>query len=143
MAWEILRELFESNGIKGGSFVRYLVANVSTAAKEEAIGNDNDNVDDELYAKYANNTTTRSYEYYEAAAEEKVPSYKVEPAKSGRSKCSKCKEMIDKLGLRVGWHDKLIGAYRVRILFSFGANGGEKYKASLICFFFIKGVESS
>jgi hypothetical protein len=87
---------------------------VKPLTKDVAVGNDNDNVDDELYAKYANNAATRSYEYYKAAAEEIVPSYKVEPAKSAWSNCAKYKKLIDEGGVCVGWHDKLIGVYRVR-----------------------------
>jgi len=132
VAWEILRESFERNGIKGGSFVGYLIAiaNASTANKDIAVGNDNDNdnVDNQLYAKYANNRTTTSYNCIQAAAEEIVPSYKVEPAKSTRSKCMKCMKLIEEGGVCMGWHDKLIGVYRVREV-SLVHHG--KYTASL------------
>ena len=53
------------------------------------------------------------YEYYEEAAKEDVPGYKVELAKSGRSKCSKkdCGGKIDKDSIRVGSLDKVAGSY--------------------------------
>jgi len=66
---------------------------------------------DELYAKYANNANYASYEYYEAAAEEEVPGYRVELARSGRSKCAKCDGYIEKGSLRVGSRDKFAGTY--------------------------------
>jgi hypothetical protein len=116
-------------GVKGGTFASYFVsarnargnARENTArrksAEDEADDDDyapdpaDDYFDDELYKKYANNTSTQSYEYYEAAAEEDVPGYRVELAKSGRSKCSKSKELIDKGEVRVGSLDSTAGTY--------------------------------
>ena len=47
------------------------------------------------------------------SAKEDVPGYKVELAKSGRSKCSKkdCGGKIDKDSIRVGSLDKVAGSY--------------------------------
>jgi hypothetical protein len=59
-----------------------------------------------------------SYEYYEQAAEEDVPSYRMEPAKSGRSACKQkgtaCKHtdpIIQKDEIRIGRLDKEAGTY--------------------------------
>jgi hypothetical protein len=116
-AWEVLRDLFNGGGVKGGSFASYIVAfGASAAADRESAGDDaedgdGDDFDDELYAKYANNANYASYEYYEAAAEEEVPGYRVELARSGRSKCAKCDGYIEKGSLRVGSLDKFAGTY--------------------------------
>ena len=40
------------------------------------------------------NGATPSYEYYEEMAQEEMPGYKVELAKSGRSQCVVCKEQL-------------------------------------------------
>jgi hypothetical protein len=122
-AWETLHELY-GKGVKGGSFASYFVsarnargnARATKSAEDEEEDYapdpaDDDYFDDELYKKYANNTSTQSYEYYEAAAEEDVPGYRVELAKSGRSKCSKSKELIEKGEVRVGSLDSTAGTY--------------------------------
>lgn len=116
-------------GVKGGTFASYFVSarnargnaragNATRGKSAEDEADDDyapdpadDYFDDELYKKYANNTSTQSYEYYEAAAEEDVPGYRVELAKSGRSKCSKSKELIDKGEVRVGSLDSTAGTY--------------------------------
>lgn len=70
---------------------------------------------------------TPSWDYYYQAAEEEVPLYRVEPAKSGRSRCAKCKatqktkkykenpfpidEAIQKGDVRVGSLDGEYGGY--------------------------------
>ena len=116
-AWEVLRDLFNGGGVKGGSFASYIVAFSARAAadresaSDDADDEDGDDFDDELYAKYANNANYASYEYYEAAAEEEVPGYRVELARSGRSKCAKCDGYIEKGSLRVGSLDKFAGTY--------------------------------
>jgi hypothetical protein len=58
---------------------------------------DNDNSDgyydaafDDLYKEFAHGKTP-SYEYYQEMAQEEMPGYKVELAKSNRSQCVKCK----------------------------------------------------
>jgi hypothetical protein len=47
---------------------------------------------DDMYEEMYQDGATPSYEYYQAAAEETEPGYKVELAKSGRSQCDKCKK---------------------------------------------------
>jgi len=47
----------------------------------------------------------------QAAAEEELPAYRIEPAKSGRSKCGKCEKLIDKNGVRIGSLDLKNGSY--------------------------------
>jgi hypothetical protein len=70
---------------------------------------------------------TPSWDYYYQAAEEEVPLYRVEPAKSGRSRCAKCKstqktkkykanpfpidEVIPKGEIRIGSLDEEHGTY--------------------------------
>jgi hypothetical protein len=115
----VLRELFNGGGVKGGSFASYLVApkaRAENAADDDAEkkreeADDDDDFDDELYAKYANNASYASYEFFEAAAEEEVPGYRVEPAKSGRSKCVTCEGVVEKGAVRVGSLDEFAGSY--------------------------------
>eukprot|EP00158_Paraphelidium_tribonemae_P005185 Partr_v1_DN27219_c0_g1_i1_m38967 len=88
----------------------------------------------------------QSYSFYEHAAEEAVPAYCVQLARSGRSKCQKCKQTISKGGVRVGSLDDESGAYgrwshlgcwRVpsRIWMGLpdddGSTGAEKYERAL------------
>lgn len=54
---------------------------------------------------------TAPWEYYEEAEKETVPTYRVEPARSNRSKCQKTNEKIPKGTLRVGWIDMTGGSY--------------------------------
>ncbi|KAL3779504.1 hypothetical protein ACHAW5_010633 [Stephanodiscus triporus] len=119
-AWEVLRGLYNGGGVRGGSFASYLVAPGARAAKfhdddreeeEEDEDEDDDDFDDELYAKYANGAGFASYEYYEAAAEEEVPGYRVENARSGRSRCAKCDGHVEMGSVRVGSLDKVAGTY--------------------------------
>lgn len=121
-AWEVLRDTYHK-GVKGGSYTCYFVSvrksNVAASTNdnddddEEYYANDDpdDDYDDELYKKYAHNTATQSYEYYEAAAQEDVPGYRVELAKSNRSKCVKSGAYIVKGDVRVGILDKMAGTY--------------------------------
>lgn len=44
---------------------------------------------EEFYRDFDDGGAVPSYEYYEHAAEEELPGYKVEPAKSARSQCVK------------------------------------------------------
>jgi hypothetical protein len=125
-AWEVLRDLFDGGVVRGGSFASYfLVASKARAAADregadddddaeeewEGEDGDSDDFDDELYAKYASSSGYASYEYYEAAAEEEVPGYRVELARSGRSKCAKCDGCIERGSPRVGSLDKVAGTY--------------------------------
>mmetsp|Transcript_27345 Transcript_27345/g.51675 ORF Transcript_27345/g.51675 Transcript_27345/m.51675 type:complete len:644 (+) Transcript_27345:106-2037(+) len=126
-AWQVLRDLYDQGSIKKDTFTSYLGgpttrannANVSYDENYDSSDNDDDNYDDDdddedladLYKKYSANTSMPSYEYFAAAAEEAVPGYKVELAKSGRSTCTKCQSKIDKGGIRVGSLDKVSGTY--------------------------------
>jgi hypothetical protein len=66
-------------------------------------------------------TSMPSFDYFQYAAEELVPIYKVELAKSGRSKCTqkskvgrKCTDanvLIDKGEIRIGWINEQSGGY--------------------------------
>mmetsp|Transcript_11387 Transcript_11387/g.27144 ORF Transcript_11387/g.27144 Transcript_11387/m.27144 type:complete len:994 (+) Transcript_11387:336-3317(+) len=61
--------------------------------------NDESNIDDmydEFWEQFSKGATP-SYEYYEEMAQESVPGYRVELAKSGRSKCDACKNGRSKL----------------------------------------------
>lgn len=51
------------------------------------------------------------WEFYEAAAEDVMPIYRVELAKSSRSACQKCKKTIDEGTIRAGWMDPITGSY--------------------------------
>jgi BRCT domain type II-containing protein len=72
-----LREL-KTNGKVDVSFTTHL--------KETA-----DQYYDTVFEDFTKEDRTPSYEYYEHAAQEQVPAYKVELAKSGRSQCVACK----------------------------------------------------
>lgn len=100
-AWEVVRDQHEK-GI--GSFASHLGGEGDEEEEDDAEL-------DELYKKYSANTGVPSYEFYEEAAEEEVPGYKVETAKSGRSKCTKCESKIAKDEIRVGSLDKTAGTY--------------------------------
>jgi len=69
-------------------------------------------------AQTPSDSSMPSWEFYEQAADEPVPTYRVEPAKSDRSKCSakrsakKCEDScIPKGALRVGWLNAETGTY--------------------------------
>ena len=87
-AFEALRALFESQAVS---------CLASSAAKEVAQGS----MTSEL----------PSWEYYAHAAEEPVPPYRVEPAKSARSKCAVTGETIPLDALRVGSLNHETGTY--------------------------------
>ncbi|KAI9353778.1 hypothetical protein BDR26DRAFT_914002 [Obelidium mucronatum] len=53
----------------------------------------------------------KPWDFYNEAAQETVPTYKVEPAKSDRSKCSSCKQNISKATIRIGSIDTESGSY--------------------------------
>lgn len=82
VAWEILRDLVAKNDVKDDTFTSYLGVNASANADDDeaSVDEDDDDWDDfdeELYAKYASNTSVPSYEFFEAADSEDVPGYKV------------------------------------------------------------------
>ena len=52
-----------------------------------------------------------SYEWFEEAEKVEVPGYKVELARSGRSKCKSCEGTIAKDSIRVGSLDKVCFIY--------------------------------
>lgn len=112
-SWEVLRDLFDRNKVQKGTFTSYL--GVRTApARQTNDDDDNDedeDYDDDLYEKYSKKSDYPSYQYYEDAEKEEVPIYKVEPARSDRSKCQKCKTNIPRQGIRIGSIDKDAGTY--------------------------------
>lgn len=85
-SFEVLRDLYQQGKVKDGTYSSYL----TESAKAEAAESDIDI--DELFNKYSKNTNVPSWEYYAEAAEEAIPPYKVETARSGRSKCAVCKK---------------------------------------------------
>jgi hypothetical protein len=107
-SFEVLRGMFANREVD--SFVQAAASRKSTARAFE-------------FAEATRPKSTPSWEYYAAAAEETVPIYRVEPAKSGRSACSmaargpntRCVRgapfKIPKGELRVGSIDEEAGAY--------------------------------
>eukprot|EP00808_Paulinella_micropora_P029881 g25863.t1 len=100
-SWEVLREAFEKEEVT--SF-----AALSAQAAEGY---------DKIYTDL-DDLPTQPYEYYAAAAEEPVPGYRVELAKSGRSECKaqagkKCgtHAAILQGSVRIGWLDPHSGSY--------------------------------
>jgi len=92
-SFEVLRDLYQQSKVKDGTYSSYL----SESAKAEAAESDIDI--DELFTKYSKNTNVPSWDFYEEAAEEDVPGYKVETARSGRAKCSVCKKNSGKVAI--------------------------------------------
>ena len=107
-SFEVLRGMFANREVD--SFVQAAASRKSTARAFE-------------FAEATRPKSTPSWEYYAAAAEETVPIYRVEPAKSGRSACSmaargpntRCVRgapfKIPKGELRVGSIDDESGSY--------------------------------
>jgi len=89
-SFEVLRDLYQEGKVKDGTYSSYL----TESAKAEAAESDID-IDD-LFNKYCRNTNVPSWEYFARAAEEEIPTYKVETARSGRSKCTVCKNNSSK-----------------------------------------------
>jgi len=82
-SFELLREIYEKKEI------------VSFSSNLSSGGNDFhetsfDDLYSDIFTEFANKKTP-SYAFYEEAAEENVPTYRVELAKSGRSRCSRTK----------------------------------------------------
>ena len=107
-SFEVLRDIFDKNTVS--SFINELTHD--TSSKYESVFKD------------FSSKPTPSWEYYEAAAEEAVPTYKIELAKSGRSRCvakgkaKKCqpcretgKSLIEKGEVRIGYFEKQSGQY--------------------------------
>ena len=70
------------------------------------------------FASFDPSANTPSWEFYAEAAQEPVPKYRVERARSGRSRCQAkgsakfcAHEEIEKDSLRVGWMNSETGAY--------------------------------
>jgi hypothetical protein len=72
-----------------------------------------------IFVVHSTHQQQKMNEYYDSEEEVVPATYKIEPAKSGRSTCAKSKELIPLGELRVGWYDKSerIRNYRVRLLF--------------------------
>ena len=92
-AFEVLREMFAQKRVS--SFATGLSARGSAYAD----------------AWRANSGPVPSWEYYTAAAEVPVPTYRMERARSNRSKCKQSGELISKGELRVGSINEETGAY--------------------------------
>jgi hypothetical protein len=86
-SFELLRNLH--NGGKGGAWLFIDCLGKSASAKKKTNEEDGDEKEYDMtdYDVDFSNMPTPSWEYYEQAAEEAVPTYRVELAKSGRSKC--------------------------------------------------------
>lgn len=107
-SFEVLRDIYDKGLVS--SFV-INQSKIDTSSQYEDIFKD------------FSNRPTPSWEYYEAAAEEAVPTYKVELAKSNRSRCvakgkaKKCESdangtsLIEKNDIRIGYFDKQSGQY--------------------------------
>jgi hypothetical protein len=104
-AWEALRQLYDSGKVHASGFSFYLGGAGAAAKAAPPSGR--------------TGQPTPSYEWFADAAEEAVPSYKVELAKSGRSQCkatgAACKHGEDPViaqgAVRFGSMDMEAGAY--------------------------------
>ena len=85
-SFEVIRDLFQQSKVKDGTFASYLSESAKAAASDSDIDID------ELFTKYSKNTSVPSWEFFAEAAEEEIPTYKVETARSGRSRCTVCKK---------------------------------------------------
>ena len=66
-AWEILRDLFNDNKVKGGTYASYFGGAAAAAGEDSGVDDEDDDddfMDDELYEKYASNTSVPSYEFF-------------------------------------------------------------------------------
>ena len=107
-SFEVLRDLYDKGLVS--SFV------INQSKYDTSMQYDN------IFKDFSNRPTP-SWEYYEAAAEEAVPTYKIELAKSNRSRCvakgkaKKCesdlngKSLIEKNDIRIGYFEKQSGQY--------------------------------
>ncbi|KAG2485002.1 hypothetical protein HYH03_016205 [Edaphochlamys debaryana] len=96
-AWEALKSAFEAGRVASGGFACYFEG----SGKQEK----------SQYVRKPRYGPMPSYDWFAAAADEPVPPYKVEPAASGRSKCTKQDGFIPKGELRFGSLDAMSGAY--------------------------------
>lgn len=103
-SFEVLRDMYDNKKVVDYSFA----TDSFTSADETA------------WQEYAD-MPTQSWDYFYTAAEEKEPAYRVEPAKSGRSRCKqtgltakKCQageETIEQGEIRIGFMDWISGDY--------------------------------
>jgi hypothetical protein len=147
-AFELLRDLHtgkqQRRKTEGGEWLFSECWNATSAESKAKYDGEEDENDDEAFdmSDYdfsfsQNSTEMPSWEYYQEAAEELVPPYRIELAKSGRSKCTqtgrykKCQaglgsssqgctdlvdtrtapELIAKNEVRVGWINEDAGSY--------------------------------
>ena len=103
-----------SGKIAKGTFTEYIGGSANEPSVDE--NHVDDDFDDELYQKYASNTSVPSYEWFEEAEKVEVPGYKVELARSGRSKCKSCEGTIAKDSIRVGSLDKVCFVYYMMLI---------------------------
>ena len=91
-AFDALRSLYD------GASATFLFSSSSAKAAEE-------------HAAFDASMNTPSWEYYAEAAQEAVPMYRVERAKSSRSRCHVTGDCIEQGELRVGWMNSESGTY--------------------------------
>lgn len=110
-AFEILRDFYEKKSVT--SFA--LAAQQGNSTSSHATTTTSSVRFDDLFREFGN-IPTPSWEFYAQAAEDPVPLYKVELAKSGRSECQKfgkkcTNKLIPKGSIRIGSILKETGTY--------------------------------
>jgi len=81
-SFEVLRELYQREKVHVNGFGEYLNESKKRSSEDEFESN---------FEGFGKSDNVPSYDYYEDAAMEEMPTYFVELAKSGRSRCVKCK----------------------------------------------------
>ena len=94
-AFDTLRELYETGAVDSFANEEHPTGNVYQHRAEEA----------------KREGPAPPWDFYAEAAEEAMPTYRMELAKSDRSKCQKCKTLIAKGSVRLGWLDQISGTY--------------------------------
>lgn len=131
--------MYQDGSVKNGTFTSYLVGTVEENDIGESciplytVWNYNQRMGldifnllcssylrtdmDELFETYASSDSYPSYSYYEEAASTPVPGYRVEKAKTSRSKCKSktgkqmCEGVIPQDSIRVGSLDEKAGSF--------------------------------
>ena len=128
-SWDAIKKVFDSHKVQ--TFVKIFAAKASTKKssssakkKSEKKSDDNDesSAEDKGYEEFDWEDLQRSfdenaqpsYDFYQEAESEETPTYRVEPARSGRSGCKAkncAREVIAQGDLRVGSFNKETGSY--------------------------------
>ena len=88
-AFFVLRELYQNHKVKNDTFTSYLLKTRQTKKKKTTKTSSSSSSEDDEESTFAYSTFYQddgdipSYEYFQRAAEEAVPGYKVELAKTG------------------------------------------------------------